>query len=67
MVQSLDKYYFFIQINNNEDEYYHIYFDNSKEETKRNHLEKNEKIKKYSEFIIQLIYKYKLNNLIYYI
>ena len=35
----------FINIPDEEKEYYHIYFDNSKEEIKRNYLEKNEKVK----------------------
>ena len=35
----------FINIYPDKKEYYHIYFDNSKEETKRTHLDKNEKVK----------------------
>ena len=35
----------FINIPDNEKEYYHIYFDNSKEEIKRNILKKNENVK----------------------
>ena len=34
----------FINIPDNEKEYYHIYFDNSKEEIKRNILKKNENV-----------------------
>ena len=40
-----NKYGEFINIPKKEKEYYHIYFDNSKEEIKRNYLEKNEKVK----------------------
>ena len=36
-----NKYGEFINIPKKEKEYYHIYFDNSKEEIKRNYLEKN--------------------------
>ena len=35
----------FINIPKNEKKYYHIYFDNSNNEIKRNHLEKNDKVK----------------------
>ena len=34
----------FIKIPKNEIQYYHIYFDDSTEETKRNYLQKNEKV-----------------------
>ena len=40
-----NKYGEFINIPKKEKEHYHIYFDNSKEEIKRNYLEKNEKVK----------------------
>ena len=40
-----DNYGKFINIPNEEKEYYHIYFDDSKEEIKRNKLKKNEKVK----------------------
>ena len=40
-----DRYGKFINIPDNEKEYYHIYFDNSKEEIKRNILKKNENVK----------------------
>ena len=42
-----NKYGKFINIKNQGDlKYFHIYFDNNKEEIKRNHLDKNENIKK---------------------
>ena len=40
-----NKYDKFINIKENEKEYYHIYFDNSKEEIKRDYLQRNEKVK----------------------
>ena len=35
----------YIRINQNEEKYFHIYINNSKEEIKRNYIEKNKKIK----------------------
>ena len=40
-----NKYDKFINIPNKEKEYYHIYFDNSKEEIKRNYIKEKEKVK----------------------
>ncbi len=40
-----DEYSFFINMNEENKIYYHIYFDNNKEEIKRNYLNKNEQIK----------------------
>ena len=40
-----NKYGDFININDKNEIYYHIYFDNKREEIKRNYLNENEKIK----------------------
>ena len=48
----------FINIPNKEKEYYHIYFDDSKEEIKRNYLQKDEKIK-----TIKIIIDYQIKSL----
>ena len=46
IIPANNKYDKFIYINNKEEEkYYHIFFDNVKEELKRNYLKENEKIK----------------------
>jgi len=53
-----NKYDKFININNKEDEkYYHIFFNNDKEEIKRNYLNKNEQIK-----TIKIIIDYKVKS-----
>ena len=47
----------FINIMNKKDEkYYHIYFNNDKEETKRNYLNENEKVEK-----LKIIIDYQIN------
>ena len=53
-----DNYGKFINIPNEEKEYYHIYFDDSKEEIKRNQLKKNEKVK-----MIKIIIDYQVKSL----
>ena len=45
----------FININEEDKKYYHIYFDNNKEEIKRNYIEENEKVK-----IIKIIIDYQV-------
>ena len=57
-LKPLDKKYdVFINIPDEEKEYYHIYFDNSKEEIKRNKLNKKEKIK-----LIKIIIDYQVKS-----
>ena len=53
-----NKYDKFINIPNEDKEYYHIYFDDSKEEIKRNYLEENEKVK-----TIKIIINYNVKSL----
>ena len=52
-----DIYDKFINIPEDKKEYYHIYFDDSKEEIKRNNLEQNEKVEK-----IKIIIDYKIKS-----
>ena len=53
-----NKYGKFINIKNQGDlKYFHIYFDNNKEEIKRNHLDKNENIKK-----IKIIFEHQVKS-----
>jgi len=54
-----DKYGTFININFDEENemYYHIYFDNNKQETKRNYIKKNKQIK-----IIKIILDYQIKS-----
>ena len=47
----------FINFKDKEEKYYHIYFDNNKEEIKRNYINKDEKIKK-----IRIIIDYQINS-----
>ena len=59
-----NKYGDFININDKNEIYYHIYFDNKREEIKRNYLNENEKIKS-----IKIIIDYQIKtfrNLFYY-
>ena len=53
-----NKYGKFINIPKKDKEYYHIYFDNSKEEIKRDYLEENEKVK-----TIKISIDYQVNSL----
>ena len=53
-----NKYGAFINLSDEEKEYYNIYFDNSKEEIKRNYLEENEKVKK-----IKIIIDYQVKSI----
>ena len=55
IIPSKNKYDKFININN-KSKYYHIYFDNKKEEIKRNYLTKNDNVKK---IIVVLDYQIK--------
>ena len=48
-----DKYGYFINIKKEDKKYFHIYFNNNKEEIKRSHINKDEKIK-----IIKIIIDY---------
>ena len=60
-----NKYGKFINISDKNKEYYHIYFDNSKEEIKRNYLNDNENVKKIK---IKIDYEIKsFKDLFYYI
>ena len=60
-----NKYDKFINISEEDKEYYHIYFDNSKEEIKRNYLNDNENVKKIK---IKIDYEIKsFKDLFYYI
>ena len=52
-----DKYDKFININKENEKYYHIYFDNNKEEIKRNYLNENEQIK-----LIKIIIDYQVKS-----
>ena len=52
-----NKYGLFINIKKEEEKYYHIYFDNNKEEIKRNYLKENEQIK-----IIKIIIDYQVKS-----
>ena len=52
-----NRYDVFINIPEKEKDYYHIYFDNSKEEIKRNKLNKKEKIK-----LIKIIIDYQVKS-----
>jgi len=56
IIPLINKYGRFININNGEEKYYHIYFDNNKEEAKRDYLNKNEQIKN-----IKIIIDYQVN------
>ena len=52
-----NKYGEFIKINDKQKDYYHIYFNNSKEEIKRNYLNQNEKVQ-----IIKIIIDYQVKS-----
>ena len=52
-----NEYGHFINIKKEEEIYYHIYFNNNKEEIKRNHINKNEEIK-----IIKIIIDYQIKS-----
>ena len=52
-----NKYGLFINIKKEEEKYYHIYFDNNKEEIKRNYLKENEQVK-----IIRIIIDYQVKS-----
>ena len=52
-----NKYGLFINIKKEEEKYYHIYFDNNKEEIKRNYLKEKEQIK-----IIKIIIDYQVKS-----
>ena len=52
-----NRYGKFINIPENQNEYYHIYFDNSKEEIKRNYLEDNEKVR-----MIKIVINYQVKS-----
>ena len=52
-----NKYGKFININKEEEKYFHIYFNNNREEIKRNYLEENEKINE-----IKIIIDYKVKS-----
>ena len=58
MKTDINKYGVFINIPDYDKEYYHIYFDNSKEEIKRNYLIKKDKVK-----IIKIIINYQVKSL----
>ena len=46
LIPVINKYGKFININEKDKLYYHIYFNNNKKEIKRNHIKKNDKVKK---------------------
>ena len=52
-----NKYGLFINIKKEEEKYYHIYFDNNKEEIKRNYLKEKEQVK-----IIRIIIDYQVKS-----
>ena len=52
-----NKYGLFINIKKEQEKYYHIYFDNNKEEIKRNYLKENEQVK-----IIRIIIDYQVKS-----
>ena len=61
IIPAKDQYSNFINMNENET-YYHIYFNDNKEEIKRNYLNENDNVSK-----IKIIIDYQLNHLIDYL